>query len=121
MGIKKTIEINGKQIPMEASAATPRLYRIKFGRDVFKDLVKVNIAEGDESTILESEFFENVAYIMAKKADDSVPDSIEEWLESLSMFDLCDRSVRSQIMELWDLNSKQNEKSKKKQEQPNES
>ena len=38
MGLTKTIEIDGKQVPFKASAAIPRIYRIKFHRDVYKDL-----------------------------------------------------------------------------------
>lgn len=119
MGLQKTIEINGKQIPLKASAAVPRLYRIKFGRDIFKDLVKVKTAEGDELAALESDFFENVAYIMAKHADSNIPDSIEEWLESMSLFELYG-NFRNEILELLELNNKQNVKSKKKPEQPSE-
>lgn len=33
MGLTKTIEIDGKQVPFKASAAIPRIYRIKFHRD----------------------------------------------------------------------------------------
>lgn len=35
----KTIEIDGKEVVFKASAAIPRLYRMKFGRDIFKDLM----------------------------------------------------------------------------------
>lgn len=118
MGLQKTIEINGKQITLKASAAVPRLYRIKFGRDIFKDLTKVKTAEGDELAALESEFFENIAYIMAKHADSSIPDSVEEWLDSMSVFELYGE-FRREILGLLDANNKQNVKSKKKQEQPN--
>ena len=38
MGMTKMIEIDGKQVPFKASAAIPRIYRIKFHRDIYKDL-----------------------------------------------------------------------------------
>lgn len=38
MAVTKTIEIDGKQVKFKASAAVPRLYRVKFGRDIYKDL-----------------------------------------------------------------------------------
>ena len=38
MGMEKKIEIDGKQVPFRASAAIPRIYRMKFGRDIYKDL-----------------------------------------------------------------------------------
>ena len=38
MSMIHKIEINGKQVPFKASAAIPRIYRIKFHRDIYKDL-----------------------------------------------------------------------------------
>ena len=46
MGLTKTIEIDGKQVPFKASAAIPRIYRIKFHRDVYKDLAALEKAVG---------------------------------------------------------------------------
>lgn len=34
----KTIEIDGKQVKFRATAAIPRLYRIRFGRDIMQDM-----------------------------------------------------------------------------------
>ena len=42
MGMTKTIEIDGKQVEFKASAAIPRIYRVKYGRDIFKDLMKLD-------------------------------------------------------------------------------
>ena len=36
--ISKEIMIDGKAVKFRASAAIPRIYRLKFGRDVFADL-----------------------------------------------------------------------------------
>ena len=38
MAVTKKIEIDGQMVEFRASAAVPRLYRIKFGRDIYKDL-----------------------------------------------------------------------------------
>ncbi len=38
MSITKTIEIDGKDVLFKASAAIPRIYRLKFQRDIYKDL-----------------------------------------------------------------------------------
>lgn len=38
MAVTKKIEIDGKEVTFKASGAVPRLYRIKFGRDIYKDL-----------------------------------------------------------------------------------
>ena len=37
MSIKKNITIDGMEVPFKASAAVPRLYRLKFRRDIYKD------------------------------------------------------------------------------------
>ena len=37
MAIKKIITIDGIDVPFKASAALPRMYRMKFGRDIYKD------------------------------------------------------------------------------------
>lgn len=39
--IRTTIEIDGKKVEFKASAAVPRIYRIKFGKDLFMDLQKI--------------------------------------------------------------------------------
>ena len=41
MAITKSIEIDGRQVPFKASAAVPRIYRLKFGRDIFSDIDKL--------------------------------------------------------------------------------
>ena len=38
MAVRKTIEIDGTPVAFQASAATPRLYRNLFGRDIFADM-----------------------------------------------------------------------------------
>lgn len=38
MSMIQKIEIDGKQVPFKVSAAIPRIYRIKFHRDIYKDL-----------------------------------------------------------------------------------
>ena len=39
--LRKTVMIDGKEVQFKASAAVPRIYRIKFGRDLFVDLQKI--------------------------------------------------------------------------------
>ena len=89
MAIKKIITIDGIEVPFKASAAVPRLYRLKFRRDIYKDFsaLKTEVTEGDENKseigIESLEVFENIAYIMAKHADPSIPDSPENgWMNS---------------------------------------
>ena len=72
MAIKKNILVDGLEVPFKASAAVPRLYRLKFGRDIYKDFAALqkSVSEGDEEnselSIESLEVFENIAYIMAK-------------------------------------------------------
>ena len=108
MAITKKIEIDGKEVLFRASAAIPRLYRIKFRRDIYKDLAALEkaVGSGDESNsnldIFSLEMFENIAYIMAKHADSEIPDTPEEWLEEFNTFSIY--QVLPKIIELWGLN-----------------
>ena len=121
MSMIKNIEIDGKQVPFRASAAIPRIYRIKFHRDIYKDLDALGKAVGDgnaENSSLDMfslEMFENIAYIMAKHADPSIPDSPEEWLDEFSTFSIY--QVLPKIIELWGLNVQTQVQSKKNFEQ----
>lgn len=47
MSIVRKVEIDGKQVPFKASAAIPRIYRIKFNRDIYKDLRSLEKAVGE--------------------------------------------------------------------------
>ncbi len=106
--LKREIEICGKQVAFRSSATIPRLYRAKFKRDIFKDLSKLEKSykgkteEGNEFQIEDLEIFENVAYIMAYHADNSIPSTIEEWLDQFDMFSIYE--VLPQILELWGQN-----------------
>ena len=52
MSMIQKIEIDGKQMPFKASAAIPRIYRIKFHRDIYKDLDALGkaVGNGDEDS-----------------------------------------------------------------------
>lgn len=115
--IKKEIEICGKMIPFRSSATIPRLYRAKFKRDIFKDLNRLEKSykgkkeDGDEFEIEDLEIFENVAYVMAYHADNSIPSDIDEWLDQFDMFSIYE--VLPQILELWGENMLTDVKAKK--------
>lgn len=117
MAITKTVEIDGKQVLFKASAAIPRIYRIKFGRDIYKDLAKLekcvskNKEGNSEIDIPSLEMFENIAYIMAKHADPSIPDTPEEWLDNFNTFSIY--QVLPSLIELWGLNMKRDVQAKK--------
>ena len=117
MAITKTVEIDGKQVLFKASAAIPRIYRIKFGRDIYKDLAKLeksvsqNKEGSSEIDIPSLEMFENIAYIMAKHADPSIPETPEEWLDNFNTFSIY--QVLPSLIELWGLNMKRDVQAKK--------
>ncbi len=118
MALTKTIEIDGKQVTFRASAAIPRLYRIKFGRDIYKDLAALqralNASSEDESTmdVFSLEMFENIAFSMARHADPKgVPDTAEEWLDGFNVFSIY--QVLPELLDLWGMNVAQTVESKK--------
>ena len=117
MSLVKKVEIDGKQVPFKASAAIPRIYRIKFGRDIYKDLSSLEkaVGDGDEASsnldLFSLEMFENIAYVMAKHADPAIPDTAEEWLDEFNTFSIY--QVLPSIIELWGLNTQTDIQSKK--------
>lgn len=118
MAIKKNITVDGIEVPFKASAAVPRLYRLKFHRDIYKDFaaLQTNVKQGDEenSTLdIESlEVFENIAFIMAKHADpENVPDNPDDFLEQFNTFSIYE--ILPQLIELWGLNTATQIESKK--------
>lgn len=118
MVIKKNILVDGIEVPFKASAAVPRLYRLKFGRNIYKDFAALqkSVSEGDADSsgldIESLEVFENIAYIMAKHADpDNVPSYPDDWLEQFNTFSIYE--ILPQLIELWGLNLETQAESKK--------
>lgn len=116
MSLIRNIEIDGKSISFKASAAIPRIYRIRFGRDIYKDLaalekaIKKNKEDDSGLDMLFLELFENIAYVMAKHADPKIPDTPEEWLDEFSTFSIY--QVLPEIIKLWGLNVESQVKAK---------
>lgn len=136
--MKKEIEISGIVCHFKSSAAIPRIYRLKFHRDIFVDMEKIRKSmdvqqrlqkekaeaakeNGEEidtqdvgSTLpVESlELFENIAYLMHKHGDPSQPDSIEDWLDQFDMFDIY--TILPEILMMWNIETEQMSQAKKK-------
>ena len=107
--LSKTVKIGDREVTFKSSAAIPRLYRIKFKRDIFRDLTKLEKSYKDKADgeakdleIDDLEIFENVAYIMALHADPTIPGTIEEWLDQFEMFSIYE--ILPEILELWGSN-----------------
>ena len=117
MSMIKQIEIDGKQVSFKASAAIPRIYRMKFQRDIYKDLKGLEKSIGDNSEessnldMFSLEMFENIAFVMAKHADASIPNTPEEWLDGFNTFSIY--QVLPQLIELWGLNVQTDVEAKK--------
>ena len=117
MSIVKKIEIDRKEVAFKASTAIPRIYRLRFQRDIYNDLHSLEKAIGDSKEdnsnldMFSLEMFENIAYIMAKHADSSIPDTPEEWLDNFNTFSIY--QVLPQLIELWGLNVKTDVEAKK--------
>ena len=135
--MRKTIIIDGKECEFKSSAAIPRMYRLKFGRDIFVDMQRIkndmdaqnrlkedlkkkaekNGEEFDESQfesylpVKSLEIFENIAFLMHKHGDPSQPSEIEAWLDQFETFDIYE--VLPEILELWNKENKQMSKPKK--------
>lgn len=57
------------------------------------------------------ECFENIAWLMAKQANDNVPDEPDEWLDQFEMFSIYE--ILPQLAKLWGLSQKTTVKAKK--------
>lgn len=134
--IIKNINIDGKEVPFAASAAIPRIYRIQFRRDIFKDMTKIEKSvkrsqnkqarEQEEGVTSESdipiedlEVFENVAFVMAKHAAKKkgleFPEDVYEWLDQFDTFSIY--VILPEIVKLWNLNQQTQETAKKNLDQ----
>ena len=118
MAIQKNITIDGIDVQFKASAAVPRLYRLKFRRDIYQDFAALQKSVGEnteESSALDIEsleVFENIAYIMAKHAaPENVPDNPDDFLEQFNTFSIYE--ILPQLIDLWGLNVETQVQSKK--------
>ena len=124
--LEKTVTVGEKVVKLRSSGAVPRMYRIKFGRDIFLDMLKLQEAyianvdhrEASNMSVEELTIFENVAYIMALHADPSVPDSIDKWLEEFEILSIYD--VLPHVLELWKINNVSIAEAKKNDPQPSD-
>lgn len=113
--MEKIINIGDKQIKMKATAGTMLRYRNNFGKDFMADLQKLQkklnekLENGTEFEAMDLAMFEQIAWCMAKTADDSIPD-IEHWLDNFEAFDIM--QVLPELMSLLVANMEQLSKKK---------
>lgn len=124
-----TVTLNGTQVRMKASALVPRLYRARFGRDMISDMNQLIKAyrkaerlpkdatdeqrQDAQLSALDLTIFENVSFIMIKHAGEPIPDTPEDWLDSIDgIFSIYE--VMPTILELWEGNKQTTSVPKKK-------
>jgi len=108
-GIERTVKIDGIDVPMRASASSPRTYRNVFGKDLFIELEKLRESYEKKEDI-DLEILENMAYLFAYQANEDIPD-IDTWLDQFGITAIFE--ALPQILELWGDNEKSNSKAKK--------
>ena len=115
--MEKFITIDGRKVPFKATASTTRRYRQKFGKDLFADMqdLVTGMAGPKALTVEMLEAFENVAYIMAKQADPTIPEDPDEWLDSFEMMSVYE--ILPELIELWGVNLTTLSEAKKKADQ----
>lgn len=100
----KTLMIDNKAVEFKSSAAVPRMYRLKYNRDIFRDMKKLaeemeaNREEASAIAIGSLEMFENIAWVMAKHADPAVPD-VEDWLAEFETFSIY--GILPELLDMW--------------------
>ncbi len=116
---ERTITISGHEVKFRSSAAIPRLYRMRFGRDIFSDLNALeksftanNKKKASSLSVGDLETFENIAYIMAWHATPGIPEDINEWLGQFEMFSIYE--ILPEILAMWNVNLKTDVVPKKK-------
>lgn len=110
----KVITIENKPVKMKSDGGTARLYRQYFKKDFLTDIsnAEKSIKDGKINEGFSSEFIENLAWVMAKRADESIPE-IDEWLQEFEdPFSLINKS--GEIFSLLNISETSIVKPKKK-------
>ncbi len=124
-------KIFGTDHKLKMSAATPRIYRAKFGKDIIvqmdamyerlsnegkkKDEEKKDEEKKDDSvsfTPEELEMMENLIFVCNRQAEPEQPEDIFEWLASFEIGAIT--GTYGTIMKMWEDNLHQTSTSKKK-------
>lgn len=117
--MEKTIVIDGKELKFKATAATPRVYRQAFGRDIYVDAQALykSIDAGEDLPVDSLNAFENIAFCMNSQAEgreikrETIEKEMETWLEQFETFSIY--KILPQLIELWNLNTEQKSVPKK--------
>lgn len=114
--MEKTIIIDGRQVTFKSSGALPKRYKMQFGRDYFSDMLAMKsmseeIVDGNgEMQSVNFDLFYDIAWTLAKTADNSIPDPVS-WLDEFDVFPIAD--ILPQIQELITVSISSNNAKKK--------
>ena len=99
----KTLTIDGKSVTFRKTGGTIVRYQTEFGRELLHDLSRIydliGATDGTESEQVEAVgkceilWMYDIAYTMAKQADDSIG-SMLDWLDSFNSFPIFDVFIR---------------------------
>lgn len=99
--MEKTINIDGKEVELKSTGATPLRYKAQFGKDFFVEIAKMERLRGrkgsNELESIDFEVFYNLAWLFAKTANKDIP-ALMEWLDTFDSFPIED--VMGEIIEL---------------------
>lgn len=118
--VERIITVGDQEVRMRANALIPRLYRYRFGRDMIADMNTLSksfkkarsiAADATEEeindaqlSVLDLTIFENVAWLMARQADPTIPNDPDEWLETIDgVFSVYE--ILPVILDLWQWNN----------------
>lgn len=99
--MERTIQIGTIEVPMKATANTPRLYRDTFGKDLIVEMQKLFnhiTPTGDLQGDFDFGVIERLAYIMARQSDRELG-TMDDWLDQFGMDDVY--GAMSEIVKLW--------------------
>ncbi|WP_342546129.1 hypothetical protein [Lysinibacillus sp. FSL K6-4013] len=77
---EKSININGKEVKFKITGGTPVHYLSLFGKDFLAEFIALE-KDMNAGTLTDFMPFYRIAWLMAKKADESIP-QLDEWLDS---------------------------------------
>ena len=103
--MEKTINIDGKPVRFKCTAGTLIRYRNQYNREFIADVAKLKDIKKEKYESLSLDPFDNIVYIMAKTADDSIPDMLT-WLDGFDYFSIVDVFIKLQDIIIASLKAK---------------
>lgn len=81
--MKKTFDVEGRQMTAACNGLLPKLYRFNFGRDIMMDLKKFHDGAKKDPESVDMTPLENLTWLMFKEGGEDVGETPDEWLRTL--------------------------------------